>query len=103
MRATATECLFIVLDDPAFELYVSIKGTGSVTIKDMVCREYTVEQQNDWSWRYNDTSQKMTVSEGTTSTVTFGSAPVKNKWLNGSTWCENRWATKTAIKPTDNN
>ena len=71
-------------DDPAFELYVSIKGNGSVTIKDMICREYTVEQQNDWSWRYNDTSQKVTVSEGTTSTVTFGSAPVKKKWLNGN-------------------
>ena len=71
-------------DDPAFELYVSIKGNGSVTIKDMICREYTVEQQNDWSWRYNDTSQKVTVSEGTTSTVTFDDAPVNNKWLNGN-------------------
>ena len=71
-------------DDPAFELYVSIKGNGSVTIKDMICREYTVEQQNKWSWRYNDTSQKVTVSEGITSTVTFGGAPVNNKWLNGN-------------------
>ena len=71
-------------DDPAFELYVSIKGSGSVTIKDMICREYTVEQQNKWSWRYNDTSQKVTVSEGITSTVTFGGAPVNNKWLNGN-------------------
>ena len=71
-------------DDPAFELYVSIKGNGSVTIKDMVCREYTVEQQNNWSWRYNDTSQKVTVSEGTTKTVTFDDAPVNNKWLNGN-------------------
>ncbi len=71
-------------DDPAFELYVSIKGNGSVTIKDMICREYTVEQQNNWSWRYNDTSQKVTVSEGTTSTVTFDDAPVNNKWLNGN-------------------
>ena len=71
-------------DDPAFELYVSIKGSGSVTIKDMICREYTVEQQNKWSWRYNDTSQEVTVSERTTSTVIFGSDPVKNKWLNGN-------------------
>ncbi len=71
-------------DDPTFELYVSIKGNGSVTIKDMVCREYTVEQQNNWSWRYNDTSQKVTVSEGTTKTVTFDDAPVNNKWLNGN-------------------
>lgn len=71
-------------DDPTFELYVSIKGNGSVTIKDMVCREYTVEQQNNWSWRYNDTSQKVTVSEGTIKTVTFDDAPVNNKWLNGN-------------------
>lgn len=71
-------------DDPAFELYVSIKGSGSVTIKDMICREYTVEQQNKWSWRYNDTSQKVTVSEGITSTVTFDDDPFNNKWLNGN-------------------
>ena len=71
-------------DDPAFELYVSIRGNGSVTIKDMVCREYTVEQQSDWSWRYNDTSQKVTVSERTPTEVTFDKAPVNNKWLNGN-------------------
>lgn len=71
-------------DDPAFELYVSIKGSGSVTIKDMICREYTVEQQSKWSWRYNDTSQKVTVSEGRTSTVTFDDAPGNKKWLNGN-------------------
>ena len=71
-------------DDPTFELYVSIKGNGSVTIKDMVCREYTVEQQNNWSWRYKDTSQKVIVSEGTIKTVTFDDAPVNNKWLNGN-------------------
>ena len=71
-------------DDPAFELYVSIKGSGSVTIKDMFCREYTVEQQNGWSWRYNDTLQKVTVSEGTTKIATFDDAPVNSKWLNGN-------------------
>ena len=71
-------------DDPAFELYVSIRGNGSVTIKDMVCREYTVEQQSDWSWRYNDTSQKVTISEGTTKIATFDDAPVNSKWLNGN-------------------
>ena len=71
-------------DDPAFELYVSIKGNGSVTIKDMLCREYMIEQQNAWSWRYSNTSRKVTVSNGTTTKVTFGDAPVNNKWLNGN-------------------
>lgn len=70
--------------DPTFELFVSIKGSGSVTIKNMICREYTVEQQNDWSWRYNDGVKKAHVSEGTTAIVVFKGASVKNKWLNGS-------------------
>ena len=70
--------------DPSFELFVSIKGNGSVTIKDLFCFTYTIEQQNGWSWRYKDTSQTVTVTENKNQTVTFGSAPTTNKWLNGS-------------------
>lgn len=70
-------------DDPDFELFVSVKGSGSVTIKDMLCREYFVEQQNGWSWRYNDPVQTVTVSE-TGSTVTFGNSADLNKWLGGN-------------------
>ena len=70
-------------DEPDFELFVSVKGSGSVTIKNMLCREYTVEQGNDWSWRYSDAKQSVTVSESG-STVTFDDAPTKNKWLNGN-------------------
>lgn len=70
--------------DPSFELFVSIKGNGSVTIKDMFCFTYTIEQQNGWSWRYEDTIQTVTVTEDDCKVVTFGSAPIKNKWLNGS-------------------
>lgn len=40
--------------------------------------------QSDWSWRYNDTSQKVTISEGTTKIATFDDAPVNSKWLNGN-------------------
>ena len=70
-------------DDPDLELFVSVKGSGSVTIKDMLCREYFVEQQNGWSWRYNDPVQTVTVSE-TGSTVTFGNSADLNKWLGGN-------------------
>lgn len=75
-RITAT-------DDPDFELFVSIKGDGSVTIKDLPCGEYNIEQQNDWSWRYGDVAKKETVLE-IGSTVTFGGNPTKEKWLNGN-------------------
>lgn len=71
-------------EDPSFELFVSIKGNGSVTIKDLFCFNYTIEQQNGWSWRYADTSQTVTVTEDDCRVVTFGNAAVKNKWLNGS-------------------
>lgn len=71
-------------EDPSFELFVSIKGNGSVTIKDLFCFTYTIEQQNGWSWRYADASQTVTVTESGSNAVTFGSAPAKNKWLNGN-------------------
>lgn len=71
-------------EDPSFELFVSIKGNGSVTIKNMFCFTYTIEQQNGWSWRYADTSQTVKVTENKNQTVTFGRAPTKDKWLNGS-------------------
>ena len=71
-------------EDPSFELFVSIKGNGSVTIKNMFCFTYTIEQQNGWSWRYADTSQTVKVTENNNQTVTFGNAAVENKWLNGS-------------------
>lgn len=71
-------------EDPSFELFVSIKGNGSVTIKNMFCFNYTIEQQNGWSWRYADTSQTVKVTENKNQTVTFDSAPTTNKWLNGN-------------------
>ncbi len=76
-RITTTE-------DPSFELFVSIKGNGSVTIKDLFCFNYTIEQQNGWSWRYADTSQTVKVTEDGNAEVTFADAPAKNKWLNGN-------------------
>lgn len=71
-------------DDPSFEMYVSIQGNSSVTIKDMLCKEYKIEQQNDWSWRYEDTSQTITLSETTANKVSFGIMPNNKKWLNGN-------------------
>lgn len=71
-------------EDPSFELFVSIKGNGSVTIKDLFCFTYTIEQQNGWSWRYADTSQTVKVTKDGNAEVTFAGAPTKDKWLNGS-------------------
>ena len=70
-------------DDASFEMFVTVTGNDSVTVKDMLCRRYVVEQQNGWSWRYEDTKKNVTVTEDGT-TVTFDGAAAKDKWLNGN-------------------
>ena len=94
-------------DDPAFSMDVVIQGNSSVTIKDLKPGTYTVTEETGWSWRYTPNANGKKVepknAENDVVTVTFENTRPKNKWLNGSTWCENRWATKTATKPTDNN
>ena len=94
-------------DDPAFSMEVVIHGNESVTIKDLEPGTYTVTEGIGWSWRYTPNANGKKVepenAENGVVTVTFENTRPKNKWLNGSTWCENRWATKTATKPTDNN
>lgn len=73
------------VSDPDYVLYVTIVGDGSVTIKDLPCRKYTVEQQNGWSWRYENEKRDVTVVKDGIS-VTFGEAAADNKqnWLNGN-------------------
>ena len=94
-------------DDSTFSMDVVIQGNSSVTIKDLEPGTYTVTEGIGWSWRYTPNANGKKVepenAENGVVTVTFENTRPKNKWLNGSTWCENRWATKTATKPTDNN
>ena len=72
-------------NDPDYVIYVTIAGNGSVTVNDLPCREYTVEQQNGWSWRYGDKAQDVTVEENKTNSVTFYKADdVKKSRLNGN-------------------
>lgn len=93
--------------DSTFSMDVVIQGNSSVTIKSLKPGTYTVTEETGWSWRYTPNANGKKVepenAENGVVTVTFENTRPKNKWLNGSTWCENRWATKTATKPTDNN
>lgn len=70
-------------DDPVMVTYVTITGSGSAVIRGLPCRSYTVEQVNDWSWRYGDGRQTAVVTEDGVS-VTFGGEAVQDRWLSGS-------------------
>ncbi len=62
--------------------YATIKGNGSVTIKNLPCVEYTVEQLNSWSWRYKDTVKTVVLSEN--KSIVFNQNSTNGQWLNGN-------------------
>lgn len=71
-------------DNPAYVVEVTVPKGGSITVYDLPCGDYTVEQVNSWSWRYADGAQTVTVEDGKPKTVTFDRDAVKEKWLTGS-------------------
>ena len=80
------------VNDPSYVTYVTVKGSGSVTVTELPCRDYTVEQLNTgWSWRYADQSQKASITKDQTYTCTFGSSAANGKWLSGNAEpCQNQ-------------
>lgn len=58
--------------------------TDSVTIHNLICGEYTVTQIADWSHRFDDDAQPVTLNTPTGTSVTFGDAAATQKWLNGN-------------------
>lgn len=66
---------------------VTVVGNGETTIYDLPYGDYTVTQKNDWSWRYGDKSQQVTLSEennkeGQDAKVVFNDS-ASAKWLDG--------------------
>ncbi len=82
---------------------VTIKGTGSVTVKDLPTGTYTVEEDTSWSWRYTpDKVSKEVTLAGQDGGVTFTNTKSKNKWIDGSTWCQNIFRVTNINKNGDN-
>lgn len=71
-------------DNPAYVVEVTVPKGGSITVYDLPCGSYKVEQVNSWSWRYADGAQTVTVEDRQTKTVTFDRSAVEEKWLTGS-------------------
>ena len=75
-------------DDPTGAVItVTVVGNGETTIFDLPYGDYTVTQRNDWSWRYGDKSQEVTLAEknneeGQAAKVVFDDS-ASAKWLDG--------------------
>lgn len=70
--------------DPSFVVEVTVSKGGCTTIHALPCGTYTVEQVNDWSWRYSDLRKTVKIQEDENATATFDGGPVKENWLTGS-------------------
>lgn len=68
---------------------VTIKGNGSVKIKNLPVGEYTVTEDENWSWRYDPVQSKQTVNTETTQEVVFENICKNNKWLDFNAYSDN--------------
>lgn len=65
-------------------MVVSIQGNQSLTIKNLQVGKYQIEQQNGWSWRYEDGFQIIDITKNAQTLVTFNDNVSQEYWLNGN-------------------
>ena len=88
--------VFSVKKDNQFLMNVTIVGNGEITIKDLPVGNYTVEELEDWSWRYDakDNSQSFgsdDIREGKM-TLVFENNRNDLSWMDGSSHARNIFA-----------
>ncbi len=80
-------------------LHEAIQDSNSKTVVGLPIGSYTVAEQTDWSWRYNDTpgyteSANVTLSETSKEgAVTVTNSGRSNQWLSAEAGAINRWLT----------
>lgn len=70
------------------DMYVTLvcdkNGYGMVTISEVLLGEYTIEECEDWTWRYPSQTQTVELTDkDNKATATFGNEANDLKWLNG--------------------
>lgn len=73
------------------DMYVTVQGNGSVTIKGLTVGTYTVEEVTSWSWRYkpDQGSKNVEVKGGQKNEVTFNNSRTNGSWLSGDSYAIN--------------
>ena len=80
------------LDD--VDMTVTITGNGSCLIDDMPVGQYTVQELEGWSWRYDADAASKTVTLNDPENVAevgFSNTRMNKYWLSGDSWCRNLW------------
>ena len=66
---------------------VTIQGNGTETLVELPVGTYTIEEDTNWSWRYDKarsyTADVVLSSDVPTGTITCTNAKTTNSWLNG--------------------
>ena len=82
--------------DGVTNMDVTVKGTGSVTIKGLpLGTTYTVTEDTGWTWQYKPEKETQEVEiNGKTAEVTFTNTYSKSNWLTSFAEVINKWITK---------
>ena len=98
-----------VKDSPTKDIDLTVvlqaSDNWSVTIKDLPVGDYMIHEDSNWSWRYElvagEEIDRHVHLSGTSNEVVYTNQRSKDKWLNGSSYCENKWVDNT-IKASKN-
>lgn len=73
------------------DMYVTVQGNDSVTIKGLTVGTYTVKEVTSWSWRYKPDkgSVNVEVKGGQPNEVTFNNSRTNGSWLSGDSYAIN--------------
>lgn len=83
------------------EIDVAICGNDSITICKLPVGSYTVEENKDWSWRYNPQGGAMrnvTIPQNAKASVAYKNDRTKQYWLSGDSYCTNWWGNDNGTK-----
>ncbi|MBQ7398643.1 MAG: InlB B-repeat-containing protein [Clostridia bacterium] len=76
--------VYKVTNETDLTIWVTIMGNGSTTIHDLPFGNYTITQENDWSWRYGDPGfPGLSFTHDGTNEATFNYNS-RNQWLTGN-------------------
>lgn len=81
-------------DTVLVKMDVAICGEDSVTVCKLPVGSYTVEENTDWSWRYepdNGATKNVNIPMDSQAEVTYTNTRTNQYWLSGDSYCENWW------------